>query len=489
MKNSTDPSAHRACERRFIEHVERLLRDERLRIDTTRGRRPVTAFVLKANRADRSVDLKRTMTEMRVPDREVEAQMPVGESIDAVLTQKRMLIFSSTVGRFRAMCLSPTKSLVAGSAPEPLGKGDIERMLAQVPPTEGVPTTLVVLSTSGFTLEAHELGERRAERTLILVEPNDAGGFSVHGPVETKSLSDLFDPEADEEKRSRIREMIESSRGELTGSGIATDRVAARTKLPPQLIEAELKSFAKENPGLVSKRLDGRVVLFQAGSVPISMSPGGSDMPMIDRIKSLFARKGETEKKIAFLSERRAALGQQRDRAYEQLAELEQKDATLVRQFNEVTVELAKRRITSQLLQLRKDMERRQQLMSVLNQQINVVSTHLHNLELVQQGSTAQLPDSEEMAADASKAEEMLASLQASGELAESVGGNVVGGMSAEEQALYDELKAAAAPSPAAAASGGANREPQRTPSKTVTQPPASSAARSEPRRSEPEAG
>ena len=39
-------------------------------------------------------------------------------------------------------------------------------------------------------------------------------------------------------------------------------------------------------------------------------------------------------------------------------------------------------------------------LIGVLNQQINVVSTHLHNLELVQQGQTARLPDSEEMASD-----------------------------------------------------------------------------------------
>ena len=74
MKNSTDPSAHRACERRFIEHVERLLKDERLRIDTTRGRRPVTAFAGGAVRTDRSVDLKRLMSDMKVPDREVEAR-------------------------------------------------------------------------------------------------------------------------------------------------------------------------------------------------------------------------------------------------------------------------------------------------------------------------------------------------------------------------------------------------------------------------------
>jgi hypothetical protein len=124
-----------------------------------------------------------------------------------------------------------------------------------------------VLSTSGFTLEAHELAERRADRTLILVEPNDAGGYSVYGPVETKSLNDLFDPEAEDQKRRRIHETIESSRGDLAGSGVATDKLVTTTQLPLQLIEAELKNYAKANPGLVAKRLEGRIVLFREGFV------------------------------------------------------------------------------------------------------------------------------------------------------------------------------------------------------------------------------
>ena len=119
-------------------------------------------------------------------------------------------------------------------------------------------------------------------------------------------------------------------------------------------------------------------------------------MPLLDRMRALFARKGENEKKITFLSERRASLNQQRDRAYEEIGHLEQKDDQLQKEFKDVTSPVTRRRITSQLVQLRKDIERRQQLLQVLNQQINVVSTHLHNLELVQQGQSSRLPDSEE---------------------------------------------------------------------------------------------
>jgi len=183
-----------------------------------------------------------------------------------------------------------------------------------------------------------------------------------------------------------------------------------------QVVETELKNYAKNTPGLVAKRLDGRVVLFREGTMPApaAASPaGGSVMPLIDRVKALFNRKGESEKKIAFLSERRTLLSQQRDRAYEEMSSLEQQEATLKEQFKNASGAISKRRITSQMLTLRKDLERRQQLLSMLNQQVNVVSTHLHNLELVQQGQVASLPNTDEMTADAVKAVEVLAELEA----------------------------------------------------------------------------
>src|SRR5439155_1597419 len=156
-------------------------------------------------------------------------------------------------------------------------------------------------------------------------------------------------------------------------------------------------------------------------------------------------RKGDNEKKISLLSERRAALGVQRDRAFEEMGVLETRENEMRQQFKDTTNTTTRRRVTSQLVQLRKDLERRQQLLGMLNQQINVVSTHLHNLELVQQGQVAALPNSEELAADAAAAEEVLAELQANNEVAGSVG-NIAGtGLSEEEQALYEELEREAA--------------------------------------------
>jgi hypothetical protein len=501
MKNSADPTIHRHREQQIIQHVEKLLADDRLRIDTTQGRRAVTGYVRDVSRSDKAIDLKRMMSDVNVPDRELQSRMPVGESLEVALTQTRWFFFRQTVGRMRVVCVSPTRSLLIGEEPKPMTPGEVQKVLSSMPPSlGGVPVTVVLASTSGFTLEAHELAERRAERTVILVEPNGAGGWTATGPAETKSVADLFDPEAEEEKHQRIRDAIEQGKVDLLTSGIATDKLAAKTQLPIQLVEAELKNYARLNPGLSAKRLDGRMVLFREGSAPLASGPAAADsggsMGLIDKVRTLFARKGETEKKIAFLSERRAALSQQRDRAYEDMNTLEQQEAALKQQFKEAAGSITKRRVTSQLLQLRKDLERRQQLLQVLNQQVNVVSTHIHNLELVQQGNAAKLPDTEEITEDAVKAEEMLAELEANTELATSVGTIATSGMSEEEKALFEELERETGTGEEAqeAAPGVEPRLAEKQPTRTAAIPAQRDAKPAEPsatpaRRVEPEAG
>ncbi len=458
MTDFSDPTQHQQLERQFIAHVERLLGDDRLRLPTSRGSKPAVTLLREVNHLDAGIELKRLMSEMGKPDRQLESQMPVGKTIDVGLCKKKWRIFTSWVGQFRAMSISPSRALVSGQSPPPAGAGDLAHTLSRLPPTPvGIPYTIAIMSTSGFTQDACDAAARMRDRTIILISPNPAGGWSVTAPSDHPEFVELFDPEMDIEKRARIRSEIESNRISLQSAGIAADKLAAKLQLSPQLVDSELKSYARENPGLTAKRLDGRLVLFQEGSAPLrSAASGGSDMPFIDRVKTLFSRKGEVEKKIAFLSERRTALSQQLDRSYEEMGVMEGKESDLRQQFKNAASDLPRRRITGQMLQLRKDIERRQQLLSVLNQQINVVSTHLHNLELQRQGKAASLPDSEEMAADAAAAEDVLAELQAGSELADSVGSQSHGGMSSEEQALYDELmegsKQPETPTPQAAA-------------------------------------
>src|SRR5688572_24919920 len=128
MKSSTDPSVHRQREQQFMAHVQQLLEDDRLRIDTLRGRRPVASLLRDVRAEDRSVDLKRAMSEMNVPDRALESRMPVGELIEVVVSQKKWFLFRSGVGRMYVACASPTRALLRGEAPAPLHTAEVRKL-------------------------------------------------------------------------------------------------------------------------------------------------------------------------------------------------------------------------------------------------------------------------------------------------------------------------------------------------------------------------
>lgn len=430
--------AHLAMEQQVLEHVRRLLNDGRLRLDTRQGQRPITQFRLHLVEGDSVGELRQHLSEAGITDGTVEHSYPKRATLDVALLRRKWFVLAEVSGRLHLRVLAPLAALVSGDVPRPATLAEVQRAIDQATDPR-CPTTIVLVSTSGFAVEARELAERKPGRTVLLLEPNGAGGWRTHGPTEIRSVVDLLDPENEDDKRRRVRDYVLAREVDLGGSGLSADKVASVIMLPVQLVEAEMKTLAKERPGWAARRLDGRLVLYRQGA---ALQPATTQEPaMLDRIRGLFGRKGDTEKKIAYLSERRAALGQQRDRLYEQLAKLEAQETALKHEYRQAGGPLAKRRITSQLLKLRKDAERRQQLLGMLNQQIQVVGVHLHNLELARTGTAHGLPPAEEIAEDAARAEQVLAEVQASAELAVS-GGVAVGGLTEEETALMQELDA-----------------------------------------------
>jgi hypothetical protein len=92
------------------------------------------------------------------------------------------------------------------------------KALGSLPPSvRGEPTTIVLVSTTGFTMEARELADRRSDRTVVFAEPNGAGGWRIIGPAPVKGLLDLLDPGADADKRRRVREQIDAAKMDLLG--------------------------------------------------------------------------------------------------------------------------------------------------------------------------------------------------------------------------------------------------------------------------------
>ena len=406
------------------------------------------------------------------PDFKLQDSLPLGRGFDVRLSRQVLLAFNQTVGQLRVASLPPLRALASGDTPEPMTAQGVREAVSKLPPVGGRrngiangnanagPMTLILFAGGGFTQDARDTARAFVDGPpTVLIEPNTAGGFDVTGPAGAGPLMELLDPEGEADRRRRARLALDARRADLITGAVSLERVARETHLPVRLVEAEARLWAREHPeGVRVKTIDGAPMLFRDASLAAAPANGGKGpaMPrsasMTDRLRKLFGASTADERKISYLAERRAALTRQRDLAYEELGTLEEKEAELRESFKADESVLARRRITSQLVQLQKDIERRRQTTGVLNQQINVVGTHLHNLEIARQGSTAALPSSEEIAEDAAKAEEVLADLQASSELADELAGNLGSlGLSTEEAALYEQLSAEAA---------GKNQEP-----------------------------
>jgi len=236
---SSTVSSSASLKSQFLIHVRQLVDDNRLRVDTTIGRRAVRSLLP-------------VVTES-------------ADALDVTVSQKKWFRLQP-LGRLR---------VVVTDKPAPLATSDIQKLAADASsgPVRGVPLTLVIGSMSGFEPTAHEQAERRADRTIILVEPNGAGGWNVYGPTETKALNDLFDPESDEQKRTRFFREIEPRKSDVSGPGVGADTLTAMTKLPMVWVENELRTYASTN-GLLAKRVSGTLTLLSRDNPLASKTEG-----------------------------------------------------------------------------------------------------------------------------------------------------------------------------------------------------------------------
>jgi hypothetical protein len=511
MSQDADPvqsaKRQRALEARVVEHVAGLFDDRRFVIPTAFGPRPLASMQRQVSRWDRATQIKRRMVELDRPDFELQDAMPTGLGLDVTLARQVLLAFSQPMAHLRFASLPPVDTLIRGEAGEPLSASAVREAVQALPASRkpvGGPMTLILFAGSGFTVDARQVARTFVDGPpTILIEPDAAGGFRLSGPPGSEFLIELLDPEQWPERRQRVVQALEERDVDLLTGGVSLEAVAQATKLPEHVVEVAAREWAqaRQRSGgdpLRVKRVDGSLMLYADSSLAagsgVDTAASAATMGVMDRLRRLFGADVSPQRKIAELAERRAALSRQRDRAYDEMGKLEQREDQLRQAFQNDESTSARRRITSQLLQLQKDLERRRQTVSILNQQINVVGTHLHNLEIARTG-TGQLPKSEEIAADAAKAEEVLADLQASNELADELAGTVeASGLSKEEQTLYDELLADTDDSPPLTNTPAFEREipalPERPSQGEAQEPPRSEPAEpANPAADQPEAG
>ena len=411
--------------------------------------------------------LRALMAEKRMYDRELLKSLPTNRRVALHAFDRSLLFWRRRTGVATASVLAPLGHYISddcGDAP-PIGLGELAEHVRRVVGDAKVPHLVGVCSPSGFTDEARSARLDMPNVTVVLVEPDGHGGWNVEAgseDVDPRVLR-MFDPEGTAQKIERVNDYIEAHRTDLLTGAMSASSVAKKVSLGEPMVQEAFARMAKKDGELRLSRNEGDFLLYRGAPTPIAEK---QSMSVIDRIKQLFSGDGDDVEKMNVLMERRAALAQRRDKIYEEIGILEKKEADLLKQGREATSAVPRRRLAAQLAQLRKDIGRQNTTAKMLNQQVNILSTNVHNLTLIQQGEMAKLPDTEELTENAVRAEEMLETLQADSELVGGLENDVAESMTSDEElAILSEFEAADAPvSHARAEDAAATKAPAEAP-------------------------
>ncbi len=428
----------------------------------TTGSRFIAGSWFRREDHDRGEKVRAAMVDRRIYDRERYASMPHGRGFTIRGFERRWLFGRRVRSVTIASVLAPPGALLdSNDAPPPVSKTDLLDHVRSIRCGERAPHLIGVCSPSGFDDDVWDNPPEFANVKLVLIAPREDGGWRVQagdGKLDPR-LSKLFDPEDAGQKISRVRREVEARSTDLLIGGLSASGLARKLAMPIALVNSALEAIAKENPELRVSKRSGERFLYRGA--PLMSDEEDGSMSLAEWIRSLFSKEGEEAKKINVLSERRASLTSRLDRLYEDIGKLEKREAQLLDEGKATSSQVVRRRVASQISRLRKDIARCNTSASMLSKQINVISTHIHNLELAQTGNIAKLPSSEELTQAAVTAEEILEQLGASDELVSDLDVSMAeSSLSDDEADIMRELEGDRGEK--TAEKGGASSEPLR---------------------------
>ncbi len=405
----------------------------------------------KAEEHDSGDQVYAAMVDRRIYDRERRAAMPQGRRVTVKGFDRRWIFGKKLRSVTVASVLSPPEPFLEGQEPPPVTASQLLTHVRSLVTDSKTPHLIAVCSPSGFEPGAIQASLDLTNVSLVLIERRKGGGWSVSSNARKLDgrVLKMFDPEVEGEKRGRVRREIEDRRIDLLTGGISAGSMAGRLGLPVKSVQEVFESVARSDPELRLSKRSGEWMLFRGTSA----EPGEetSSMSVAQWIRSLFSSEGKEAEKINVLRERRAALDDKLKRMYEDIGKLEQRETQLREEGKAAAAMVIKRRIAAQIAHLHKDISRHNTSAAMLGKQINIISTHIHNLELARTGSVAQLPTGEELTEAAVNAEEILEQLTASDDLVSGLDVSMAqAAVSDDEAAILKELQGPEPASPAA---------------------------------------
>lgn len=432
------------CETDFLSGVGR-------KLDAARGKH-LRGTIWKESRRDDEDRLRALMAENKNYDRELLKSLPANRRVVLHGFERKLLFWKRPTGVAVASVVSPLShyaSANAGAGP-PIGLAELMDHVRKLVGDSRTPHIIGVCAPTGFSQDAREMKPDGTNVTVVLIEPDGQGGWHTTPTVDSVDprIIKMFDPEQPSDKANRVRSFIDEHSADLLTGSMSASSVAQKTGLSEVVVRAGFEEAARKDGELKVSKKDGEFLLFRGAPIRAGEK---KTMNVIDRIRQLFSGEGDENEKIDLLAERRAALSQRRDRIYEDISKLEDKEHGLFEQGKAAKSQVPRRRLAAQLAQLRKDIARQNTTAAMLNQQINIISTDIHNLTLIQQGEMAQLPDTVELTENAVRAEELLESLKADSELVGALDGGIEESLTSDEElAILREFDASDTPDPAA---------------------------------------
>jgi len=383
------------------------------------------------------------------------------------------------VGAITASVLSPLADALdsAGSdAPggvlRPIGRGELAEHVDALTAKRVGSHVIGVCSPSGFTEEARGSGLARPGMTLVLIEPHASGGWTVTGVSgpELDRACALFDPEGESQKVQRVRQAVEARRATLLSDGLNASDLAGELGIGQELVEATLRQMAADDDRLHVTRGERASILYTT-STAVKETPS---MSVIDFLKRILGREASPAEKIKALEQKQAEIDDKRRGLESDLDELGKREDKLRTEGIAATATSVKRRLASQLAQLRQEIGLQTGKVSILNKQSQILGRQIHNLEVAQTARTSDLPASEAMTEAAAAAETALEELDETYETVRTVSSAISDEtMTEEEAAILAEFEAEAAKQAEAARTSpettpeterAEEPEPERTP-------------------------
>jgi len=427
------------------------------------GGRLIPGKEFKIEDRDRAEQVRAAMADRRMYERDLFQSFPHGRSITLRGYESSWIFWKRVRSVTSAGVLAPVQNLLDdGNTAKPVSRGQLLEYLDHLTKKETGPQLVGVCAPAGFEADVWDNPPERSGMKLVLVEPRGEGGWRIKGgdPSLERPFVKLFDPEDVTVKLGRVKREIEARSADLLTGSLTASQMAREMDLPVPLVSNAFEQVAREIPELHVSRKAGEATLFRG--VAANSYEEERPMSFIDKIKNMFAGDGDETNKINLLAEKRAALSSKLDRLFEDIGKLEKKEAALVDEGKASNSKVAKLRLAAQVERLRKDITRFNTTASMLNKQINIISTHIHNLEMAQTGEMGALPDSDELTEAAVGAEEMLERLNASDDLVSSLEvGMAESAISDSQAAILAEFEATDEPPEKEKATGEKRRAPE----------------------------